>query len=145
VIFVLVLNLATLILSMSFFLGKSQKIFQQRFNEGVPIKNHVRFWKWGIPAVIGIQLFPWIFVLLAEKGLSAINDKLLSGVTDASDVNWSALLMAGPLFLVFAYIAAFWAARGIKAIRFLQSYKVKGQSHVAVEQVAQATDGMGRG
>jgi hypothetical protein len=35
------------------------------------------------------------------------------------------MLLAGPLFLVFAYIVVFWAARGIKAIRFLQAYKVK--------------------
>src|SRR5262249_35043717 len=34
VIFFLALNLAALILSMSFFLGKSQKIFQARFNDG---------------------------------------------------------------------------------------------------------------
>ena len=42
VILFLVLNLATLILSMSFFLGKTQKIFQQRFNDGTPIETHKR-------------------------------------------------------------------------------------------------------
>jgi hypothetical protein len=125
VIFFLVLNLATLILSMSFFLGKTQKIFQQRFNDGVPLGRHTRFFKWGIPSVFLVQVFPLIFVVIAQKALAAINDKVMGDATSADVINWKAILLAGPLFLVFAYIALFWAARGIKAIRFLQSYKVK--------------------
>ena len=52
VILALVFNLLVVILSMSFFLGRTQKIFQQRWNEGVPLAAHARWWKWGIPSVL---------------------------------------------------------------------------------------------
>jgi hypothetical protein len=125
VILFLVLNLATLILSMSFFLGKSQKIFQQRFNEGVPVSHHKRFFKWGIPAVLLVQAFPWLFVVIAQKVLHAINASLLDGIVDADKVSWSKIMLAGPAFLVIGFAVTFWAVRGAKAIGFLQSYKVK--------------------
>ena len=125
VVLFLVLNLATLILSMSFFLGKCQKIFQGRFNEGVPIATHKRFFQWGVPAVLFVQLFPLLFVLVAGKALDKINASLLAGIKDADAVPWAKLLLAGPLFLVVAYGLMFWGARGIKAIGFLFSYQVK--------------------
>lgn len=125
VILFLVLNLATLILSMGFFLGKSQKIFQQRFNEGTPISTHKKFFKWGVPSVLFVQIFPFLFVFVADFILNKINSSLLEGVTDADKVSWGKLMLAGPLMLVVAYIVTFWAARGLKAIRFLQAYKVK--------------------
>lgn len=125
VVMFLVLNLATLILSMSFFLGKSQKIFQQRFNGGTPIAAHRRFFAWGIPAVLLIQLFPLVFMYVARFGLDAINEHILAGVTDAGAVSWTRLLLAGPAFLVVAFAVAFWACRGIKALQFLATYKVK--------------------
>ena len=123
VILFLVFNLATLILSTTFFLGKAQKIFQARFNRGVPVGAQQRFFRWGIPSVLLVQVFPWLFVVVAAKILDAINDKLLAGVADADRVPWSKLLLCGPLFLVFGYLALFWAARGGKAIRFLVRYK----------------------
>nr|MDQ3370687.1 hypothetical protein [Myxococcota bacterium] len=125
VVLFLVLNLAALILSMSFFLGKSQKIFQQRFNEGEPIARHQRFFRWGIPSVLLIQVFPLLFVYVAQWGLAKINDHLLGNVVDAESVPWTKLLLAGPLFLVVAFALMFWAVRGFKAIKFLQGYKVK--------------------
>jgi hypothetical protein len=124
VIMFLVLNLASLILSMSFFLGKSQKIFQQKFNEHVPVKTHKRFFAWGIPSVLLVQLFPWVYALVSGAIIEAINNYLLGGVTDADQVGWTKLMLAGPLCLVIVFVLAFWAARGIKAIGFLQSYKV---------------------
>lgn len=125
VIFFLVLNLATLILSMSFFLGKSQKIFQARFNEGTPLAHHKRFFKWGIPAVLFVQLFPLLFVVVAQMILMKINGGILEGIEDAEAVSWKKLMLLGPLFLVVAYMVMFWAARGLKAIKFLATYKVK--------------------
>lgn len=125
VILFLVLNLATLILSMAFFLGKSQKIFQARFNANVPIATHARFFKWGVPSVLWVQVFPWLFVVIAGNILYRINASLTGGELNADAISWGKLLLAGPLFLVVAYIVLFWAARGLKAIRFLQSYKVK--------------------
>jgi hypothetical protein len=125
VVLFLVLNLATLILSTAFFLGKSQKIFQARFNGGVPLATHARYFKWGAPSVLFVQIFPWLFVVVASRILLAINDSLTNGEHGAAHIAWGKLLLAGPAFLVVAYLVSFWAARGIKAIRFLQSYKVK--------------------
>ncbi|NVB79759.1 MAG: hypothetical protein HOV81_15290, partial [Kofleriaceae bacterium] len=124
VILFLVLNLATLIVSMSFFLGKTQKIFQQRFNHGIPVGGHNGFFKWGVPAVLFVQVFPWLFAVVAAKVILKVNTSLLEGVTDADQVPWGKLMIAGPLLLVVGYLVLFWAARGIKAVRFLQKYKV---------------------
>jgi small-conductance mechanosensitive channel len=110
---------------MSFFLGKSQKIFQQRFNDGVPVGAHKRFFKWAIPSVLFVQLFPLLFVLVAEFALDKINDTLMSGIKDADAVPWTKIMLAGPLFLVVAFALLFWAARGFKAIGFLAGYKIK--------------------
>jgi hypothetical protein len=124
VIFFLVLNLAALILSMSFFLGKSQKIFQARFNHGVPLATHARFFKWGAPSVLLVHLFPLVFVEIAAFGLAKINDSLTGGATDAEAVSWSKLMLAGPIFLVAGFLVLFWAARCLKAIGFLFKYKI---------------------
>jgi hypothetical protein len=124
VVLFLVLNLATLILSMSFFLGKSQKIFQAKFNREIPVSTHARFFKWGIPSVLFVQIFPWLFVAVAAKVLDAINNKLLVGTDDAAQIPWTKLMLAGPIFLVLGYAALFWAARGGKAIKFLFGYKI---------------------
>jgi hypothetical protein len=125
VILFLVLNLAALILSMSFFLGKSQKIFQARFNEGEPVSKHKKFFQWGIPAVLLVQVFPLVFAYVGEIILDKVNSSLLSGVTDAEAVPWTKLMIAGPLVLIVAFSILFWAVRGFKAIKFLQSYTVK--------------------
>jgi hypothetical protein len=124
VILFLALNLATLILSMSFFLGKCQKIFQAKFNTGTPVATHKRFFKWGVPAVLFVQLFPLLFVFVAERALDKINASLLEGIKDADAVPWTKIMLAGPLFLVAAYALMFWGARGFKAIGFLFAYKV---------------------
>jgi len=122
VILFLVFNLATLILSMAFFLGKTQKIFQARFNGGTPIGNHARFFKWGVPAVLLVQLFPLGFLFAARIALQQLNPTELGA---AEDVAWPTIMLAGPLALVVGYVVLFWAVRGVKALKFLQSYKVK--------------------
>ncbi len=124
VILFLALNLAAVVVSMSLFLGKAQKIFQRRFNDGVPIASHVRFWKWGIPAVLVAQLVPWLYLALARWGLDAINDKLTSGVTDAAQIPWKSIMLIGPLCLIGGFVVMFWAARGVKSLGFLATYKV---------------------
>jgi hypothetical protein len=45
-------------------------------------------------------------------------------------------MLAGPLFLVVGYLAVFWAARGVKAIVYLQRYKVKPPAPRALEVAA---------
>jgi hypothetical protein len=125
VILFLVLNLATLILSSAFFLGKSQKIFQQRFNEGTPISTHARFFKWGVPSVLLVQVYPWIFMFIASKILAAVQDSAMDGELTAESVSWGKMLMMGPALLVVGFVVIFWAVRGLKAIKFLAGYKVK--------------------
>ena len=53
------------------------------------------------------------------------NESLTAGATSASQINWKALLLGGPLALVFLYLLLFWAARGVKAITFMFTYKPK--------------------
>ena len=125
VVLFLVINLATLIVSMSFFLGKCQQIFQARFNDGVTVASHKRFFKWGVPAAVFVQLFPLVFVVVAGKALDKINASLLAGIKDADAVPWVKLMLAGPLLLLVGYGLMFWGARGVKAIGFLFSYQVK--------------------
>ena len=125
VILFLVLNLAALILSMSFFLGKSQKIFQQRFNEGTPISTHLRFFQWGAPAVLLVQVFPLVFAIFSAKILAAVNDAVTGDALTAESISWAKMLLAGPAVLVLAFGILFWAVRGLKAITFLAGYKVK--------------------
>ena len=122
VILFLVFNLATLIMSMAFFLGKTQKILQARFNDGTPIGTHARFFKWGVPSVLVVQLFPLGFIFAARMGLQYLNPEALGS---AEEVSWPKIMLAGPIALVVGYVVLFWAVRGVKAIKFLQSYKVK--------------------
>ena len=125
VILFLILNLAALILSMSFFLGKSQKIFQQRFNEGTPLSTHLRFFQWGAPAVLLVQVFPLVFALISSKLLAMVNDAVVGDALNAESISWGKLLLAGPAFLVVAFGILFWAVRGLTSIKFLAGYKVK--------------------
>lgn len=136
VIMFLVLNLAALILSMSFFLGKSQKIFQQRFNEGTPISTHFRFFQWGAPAVLLVQVFPLVFALVSAKILAAVNDAVTGDAVNAESISWAKLLLAGPAVLVLAFGILFWAVRGVKAIKFLAGYKVKPKASAAPSAAA---------
>ncbi|HEU0035384.1 MAG TPA: hypothetical protein VFQ53_32465 [Kofleriaceae bacterium] len=134
VILLLVLNLAVLILSMTFFLGKCQKIFQARFNDGTPIAVHRRFFQWGIPAVLFVQLFPLLFVYLAGFVLDKVNAMLVGDTLDAEQIPWTKIMLLGPFVLVGMFLVLFWAARGFKGIGFLFKYKVKKPEQLAAGQ-----------
>jgi hypothetical protein len=102
-----------------------QKIFQAKFNDGTPLAKHSHFFRWGIPCVLFVQLFPWLYAFISDKVLVAIDNSLFEGVPNANDVSWTKELLAGPAFLVIGFALAFWGARGFKAIGFLFAYKVK--------------------
>lgn len=125
VIFFLVLNVGFLIVSMAFFMGKIQKVFQRRFTDDIPLEKHKPFFKWGIISVLLIQVLPWVFVFLGQLGLEQINKSILTGGGSAQDANWTMGMLAGPLFLVFGFLLFFWAARGFKALAYLFKYKAK--------------------
>jgi hypothetical protein len=124
VILFLALNLVALIVSMSFFLGKCQKIFQARFNANVPVGSHARFFRAGIPSVLLVQALPWLFAVIADLVLHELDERAFAGVTAAAEVPWAQVLLVGPLVLVVGFAVWFWAARGLKAMGFLRSYKV---------------------
>jgi hypothetical protein len=46
-------------------------------------------------------------------------------------------MLAGPLVLIVAFAILFWAVRGFKAIKFLQSYKVKPKAPKGAAETAQ--------
>ena len=122
VILFLALNLAAIILAMAFFLGKCQKIFQQRFHDKVPLRAHARFWKWGVPSVLVAMLVPLLYMVLSRWGIDKIANAIIG---DGQDIKWSLLMLSGPLLLVLGFVVVFWAARGVKALKFLATYKVK--------------------
>ncbi len=124
VIVFLVMNLAAVIASMTLYLGKAQKIFQRRFNDGVPLRAHGHFWRWGTISVIVAQLLPWLFIVLADWGIEKIDDKLVGNPTDPSQIPWAAIMLIGPALLVGGFALVYWAGRGIKAIKFIATYKV---------------------
>jgi hypothetical protein len=119
----LVINLATLILSTVFFLGKTQKIFQARFNDGTPIRTHARFFKWGVPAILFVQLFPWIYGIISDVALEKIYGAFMGD--DLAAWSWGKIFLVAPVVLIVGFGILFWAARGVKAIKFLATYKVK--------------------
>lgn len=123
VVLFLALTFGTLVLTMSFFLGTCQKVFRAHFIDGTPLSANKRFFQWGVPAVLFVQLFPLAYVLVAEKILDTINASLLASIQDADQVSWTKLMLAGPIVLVVAYALIFWGARGFRAIGFLLSYK----------------------
>jgi hypothetical protein len=124
VILFLALNLAVIILSIAFFLGKAQKIFQRRFHDHLPLSAHARFWKWGTAAVLVGHLIPLAFMFVASWGIEAIETKLIDGATSPEEIPWTAVMLIGPAILVLGFLIVFWAARGMKAIAFLLKYKV---------------------
>ena len=125
VVLALVFNLAVVILAMSFFLGKTQKIFQQKFNLGVPLSTHARWWKWGVASALFALVLPLVYLMLAKTAVDAVERKIMASVTDAEKVNWTMILFATPLLLVIGFVVFLWAARGVKALGFLAKYKVK--------------------
>jgi len=138
VVVFLVLNLAVIILSTTFFLAKTHWIFQQRCADKVPLGTHRRFWRWGTAALVWSLVFPWLYLLGARAGIEQINGNVMFGARDAAQVNWHVLMIAGPLLLVVGFIVALWASRAYAGLRFLMSYDVRGSAPHALLGVAEA-------
>ena len=121
VVLFLVLNLAAIVLSSAFYLGKAQKIFQARWNGGVPLASHARFWTWGTASVVAAQLIPIGFMYAGWKAVDWFAGKMIG---DGTDIHWKTLFLGGVAILVLGFAVVFWAARGVKALLFLARYKV---------------------
>jgi hypothetical protein len=61
-------------------------------------------------------------MVLARWGIDKIANAIIG---DGEDIKWSLLMLSGPLLLVLGFVAMFWAARGVKALEFLATYRVK--------------------
>jgi hypothetical protein len=110
---------------MSFFLGKAQKIFQQRFVDKVPLGEHKKFWKWGTISMLWTMLFPFLYILVAKPGVDKFSEKITEGVTDPAQMKWGELMLGGPLILVVGFLVFLFATQGIRSLMFLAKYKPK--------------------
>lgn len=123
VIVFLAANLLVILLANAAYLGKAQKVFQQRFHQRVPLRAHRRFWAWGTASLVWVQLFPLLFILAAEPVAGRLIEKLMGEGDDLQNVSWGLLMALVPALLVVGFAVLFWAARGFRALGFLFRYK----------------------
>jgi len=119
---VLVLNIGVVMAASSAALGKLHKIFQRKFHEGLPLRAHGRFWKRAPFAVLLCFVFPFVYDLLAEKGVEAFVHKTL---TSTEHPSYGAALIGSPLVVVIGFVVCFGVVLGGHAMVFLFRYPVK--------------------
>jgi hypothetical protein len=124
VILFLVANIAVIVVAVSTFLGKAQKVFQRRFHDRVPLAHHRALWIRGSLAVLATQLVPLAFMFASSWLLEKIESHLASGASDPTDIPWAAVMLVGPAFLLLGFTLVMWASRTFKALGFLMKYKV---------------------
>lgn len=123
----LVLNLAVVVATSAFFLGKAQQIFQGKFRHGVRLGAHARFWKWGSLGALWTLVLPALYIVVAEKGIGWFVEKSMDKFLNPEDLggsNWAFLLASGPALFLATFGLVFWAARGFGALKLLATYKV---------------------
>lgn len=129
IVFFLALNIGVIIVSSSTFLSKFHKIFQAKFQRSVPLGNHKKFWIWGTLSLVGVQLFPFIFMLGAEPLVDSLTDKAFA----KDEPNWTLALLSGPVIFVIGFLFLFWLFRGMKAFGFLFTFKPEPPAPKAAE------------
>jgi hypothetical protein len=137
----LVLNLAVILLTTIFVLLKTQKIFQQHFREGVPLRAHRSFWQWGTLSAVWTQVLPVLYVAVAVKAIGWFVEKSAEKFLNPespSGMNWPFVLASGPALFLVTFLLIFWIGRGISALQFLAGYKVDGQAYAAFTAAEQA-------
>ena len=125
----LVLNLAVMVAATALYLGKTQKILQHRFRNGVPLRTHRRFWLWGTGSLALLFGLPVVYILVADPALAWVVTKYFS------ETNWALNLGLGPSLFLVTFGLIFWAARGFKAFKMIATYKPQnaGDSRAPVE------------
>ncbi len=142
----LLVNLGVILLTTILVLLKTQKIFQQRFRAGVPLRAHRRFWQWGVAGALWIQLLPVLYVAVAVKAIGWFAEASAGRLIDPSDPaasNWPFLLVSGPLLFLLGFAFIFWLGRGVSALGFLARYRVDGQGYAAADAAEQALSAAG--
>ncbi|MFZ6177622.1 hypothetical protein [Nannocystis pusilla] len=115
----LVFNLVAVVVASALYLGKSQKIFQRRFHDEVPLAAHRRFWRWGTIGLLWVQLFPIAYITAAKP----LVEWLIDNTFDPAAPNWGLVLVSGPALLVVLFVITFWLGRGLGALRFIARYR----------------------
>ena len=123
----LALNVMVVLLSSGFYLGKVQKILQARVHQGIPFGAHGKFWLWGTLALLGAQLYPFLFAEATRPLIDALSEKAYA----KEEPSFTLLLLSGPLIMVVGWLIVFWAARGVKGLAFVFKYKPAAATAVA--------------
>jgi hypothetical protein len=105
-----------IILGNAFFVGKFQKVIQQKFRHGIPAPTYKKFWLWGPLAAIWVQVLPVAILFLS----SFVLDKLVE--SRGADVSWETALLVGPLGQLVALPLLFWIFQGFRALKFLMKF-----------------------
>ncbi|MCW5807984.1 MAG: hypothetical protein KIT31_36870 [Deltaproteobacteria bacterium] len=140
IILFLLLNLLSLMLSMIFFLGKTQKVFQARFCDDIPLSTHSRWFKWGSASVVLVQLFPVGFAFAVAPILKLVKDHFIGAELNPLAVSWKGFMLSAPALLVVMFVILFWAARGLKALKFVATYKIPKLGSTEPPPVAQPAE-----
>lgn len=112
----LVVNLIIAIAASALYLSKSQKLFQARFRDGVPLRRYAGFWRWGTVSVGWALALPVLYILVAEPAVGWLVVKMVD------TGNWPLILGGGPALFLISFGVVFWAARGVKALAFIATY-----------------------
>ncbi|MBL8788463.1 MAG: hypothetical protein JNJ59_26450 [Deltaproteobacteria bacterium] len=105
-----------IILGNAFFVGKFQKVIQQKFRHGIPAPTYKKFWLWGPLAAIWVQVLPVAILFLS----SFVLDKMFEG--RSGDMSWETALLVGPLGQLVALPLLFWIFQGFRALKFLLKF-----------------------
>jgi hypothetical protein len=124
----LVLNVMVILVTSGFFLGKVHKIFQQKFQEKVPLSAHKKFWGWGTLALLWALTFPVLFV----RGAEPLVQKLLEKGFAKEEPNWTLILLGGSAAFVVGFLVTFWVARGVRGLVFLKKYDLAAAKAASV-------------
>ncbi len=98
-----------------FFLGKAQKIFQQKFRHQLPLGTYRKFWIWGPIAALWIQIIPIIFIIVAAEVITAID-------IQKGEIIGDAVLIVGPLILALGLPILTFALQGFRGLKFLRKF-----------------------
>lgn len=122
-VFVMAVTTIALVL----YLSLAHRVFRLKFHEGVPLRDHRRFWGWGTAAMAWAQLLPLLFIYLSGPVVHAV----FYSFVDAAPPEFLGGMVTGGALLFFGLVFVFWLARGFKALMFLLRYKIP-VAHVAV-------------
>ena len=115
----LVLNIAVVVLSGAFYIGKLQKILRLRFHDKLALGEHKKFWIWGTLGLLWALSLPYVVVRIVLPISEWLVD---SGTTDS--FSWGRVLVAGPLMLALGFVVLFVAGQGLKGMLYAMKYKV---------------------